>query len=313
MLKSLFKKKPRAKNWSQNPVDLPWTDQPDAIEKLDSMLRAGKLDPSTGELVRKWIDDGYCVAKGHTDLSVIDAINQELDNAWTTDKPIENLTFNDVYMKEGEPPVHIVPHRDIVALPPAERMEVRARGKFRVHGYHMQSPMAEKVFRNKKLQELVSLLLGVDTPPLYSISFTWGSRHGIHQDLMVFHVHPANYLIGAWIAMEDIDSECGPVVYYPGSHREAIYREYNNYPQTNLRTSDDALRKRYEADLARIGEKYERHQFTAKKGDVLLWHAMLLHGGDDIVDTSKTRRSFVIHYVPTEFNKAEEVVGPFMW
>jgi ectoine hydroxylase-related dioxygenase (phytanoyl-CoA dioxygenase family) len=36
--------------------------------------------------------------------------------------------------------------------------------------------------------------------------------------------------------------------------------------------------------------------FLAKKGDVLLWHANLLHGAEKQVDKTKTRKSVVFHY-----------------
>jgi hypothetical protein len=36
--------------------------------------------------------------------------------------------------------------------------------------------------------------------------------------------------------------------------------------------------------------------FLARKGQVLLWHGCLVHGGSPVADASKTRRSFVVHY-----------------
>jgi phytanoyl-CoA hydroxylase len=39
-------------------------------------------------------------------------------------------------------------------------------------------------------------------------------------------------------------------------------------------------------------------KFSAKKGDVLLWHAELPHGGGEINKPGRTRRSLVTHYCP---------------
>ena len=36
--------------------------------------------------------------------------------------------------------------------------------------------------------------------------------------------------------------------------------------------------------------------FLAKKGDLLVWHANLLHGGEKVVDQNSTRKSMVLHY-----------------
>ena len=47
---------------------------------------------------------------------------------------------------------------------------------------------------------------------------------------------------------------------------------------------------------AERGLKTER--FMAKKGDVLIWHGDLMHGGAKIVDPSLTRKSLVAHFMP---------------
>ena len=38
------------------------------------------------------------------------------------------------------------------------------------------------------------------------------------------------------------------------------------------------------------------HVLYAKAGDVMLWHADLLHGAEEIRDAGLTRRSLVAHY-----------------
>jgi len=35
--------------------------------------------------------------------------------------------------------------------------------------------------------------------------------------------YPEGYLVGAWVAVEDIHPDSGPLVYYPGSHRLPYY------------------------------------------------------------------------------------------
>jgi ectoine hydroxylase-related dioxygenase (phytanoyl-CoA dioxygenase family) len=37
-------------------------------------------------------------------------------------------------------------------------------------------------------------------------------------------------------------------------------------------------------------------KFLPKKGDMLIWHANLLHGGSPITKPNKTRKSMVAHY-----------------
>jgi hypothetical protein len=46
--------------------------------------------------------------------------------------------------------------------------------------------------------------------------------------------------------------------------------------------------------VARAG--LEKRRFLAGQGDLLIWHAHLLHGGGIIRDIARTRRSNVFHY-----------------
>jgi ectoine hydroxylase-related dioxygenase (phytanoyl-CoA dioxygenase family) len=65
--------------------------------------------------------------------------------------------------------------------------------------------------------------------------------------------------------------------------------------------------------LGSVARRYERKTFIASKGDVLIWHGMLIHGGDTIRNPCLTRKSYVCHYIPPGFNKDSEIEGPFNW
>jgi ectoine hydroxylase-related dioxygenase (phytanoyl-CoA dioxygenase family) len=43
-------------------------------------------------------------------------------------------------------------------------------------------------------------------------------------------------------------------------------------------------------------QKLEKVKFFAKKGDLIIWHANLFHGGDPHLNKEKTRKSMVFHY-----------------
>ena len=102
-------------------------------------------------------------------------------------------------------------------------------------------------------------------------------------------------------------------VYFPGSHKEPIFSAFDNYPQTNLKTCDKATTAAYDAYLEETAARYRREVSLARKGQMLLWHGMLIHGGDGITDAALTRRSYVCHYIPKGMNKEREIVGPFNW
>jgi len=52
---------------------------------------------------------------------------------------------------------------------------------------------------------------------------------------------------------------------------------------------------------------YSRKEFHAKKGDVLIWHANLVHGGAPILEKGLTRKSMVVHYYAKDVIKYHEI------
>ena len=86
--------------------------------------------------------------------------------------------------------------------------------------------------------------------------------------------------------------------YFEGSHKLPYYlnKDYDN-------EGNDWLlgKKSYEEYEEMIEEKIVQQQlkkkiFLAKKGDILIWHANLFHGGNPHLDKEKTRKSLVFHY-----------------
>ncbi len=135
--------------------------------------------------------------------------------------------------------------------------------------------------------------------PFQTLNFLPGSEQPAHSDAIHFNTIPAGFMAGVWIALEDVDDENGPLIYYPGSHR---------LPDVRL----EHLRAWSEAKEVARGPNYERYEeyvkdavetlgieakrFTAPAGTAVVWASNLLHGGDVIRDPSRTRMSQVIHF-----------------
>src|SRR5205807_844565 len=101
---------------------------------------------------------------------------------------------------------------------------------------------------------------------------------------------------GAWIACEDIPEEAGPLVFLPGSHRAPFFDGFTAYPQTNLRTVSSGVAAAYDQYVKDLTARYPRREFIARRGQTLLWHGMLLHGGAPVKRPELTRRSYIVHY-----------------
>jgi phytanoyl-CoA hydroxylase len=301
---------PQLRKWSWRDIDRPWFDRPDSLELLERRRVQERLSDSDVDRLRHWLTDGYCVVKGLVADSAIDAMERDLDDLWVDGGQTRPVELLGVRVEPDSVPVNLH-HKDLQALDEGTRRAMQARSNWRIHGFHLASPAAAVVFAHAGLKALASLILGREVVPSYSINFTHGSEQELHTDTAVFHVVPPNYLVGAWLACEDIKPGSGALVVYPGSHRGPMYPAFDNYPQTNLRTWSD------QADYARFmheqSERYPPLTFLAKKGDVLLWHGMLIHGGSRVEDSSLSRRSFVCHYIPPGMDVATQMVGPFNW
>jgi ectoine hydroxylase-related dioxygenase (phytanoyl-CoA dioxygenase family) len=90
-----------------------------------------------------------------------------------------------------------------------------------------------------------------------------------------------------------------------------LFPKFDNYPQTNLRTAPDP--REYSDYVAGRSELYQRRTYCAKKGDIFLWHGMLIHGGSPVLDPKRTRRSYVCHYIPPGMDVSARIKGPFNW
>ena len=66
---------------------------------------------------------------------------------------------------------------------------------------------------------LVEDLYGRKPLPFETLDFRMGTEQPTHSDTIHFNSMPRGFMCGVWVALEDIDMENGPVVYYPGSHK----------------------------------------------------------------------------------------------
>jgi ectoine hydroxylase-related dioxygenase (phytanoyl-CoA dioxygenase family) len=146
----------------------------------------------------------------------------------------------------------------------------------------------------------IRLFMEREPKPLQTIAAHKGSQQGLHSDSIHMTTYPLGYLTAAWIAFEDIDPACGPLVYYPGSHRlPYLFSKDAGIGETDLKEHGYATyQARYEPYIRQlVGQHHlEPHHFHAKKGDVLIWHANLIYGGSVRERLELSRRSVVCHF-----------------
>lgn len=247
----------------QHHPDIPWLDQPGALERLEQNAEFQSFDEKAKTKIRQFVTEGYTVLEGFFPENMTTALDAEVADALAAGKAGYNYT-----------------RRKIFNLWETSRLA------------------DEQFFRNPDITRLLSFLLGKKVIPFQSMNFTLGSEQRAHSDSIHMTTEPPGYLIATWIALEDCTEENGPLFYYPGSHRfpYVMTGDYNS-GNTAL-TIGEHSNRHYEDKIQEIiREKGLKKQlFLANRGDVLIWHANLLHGGSPITKPGATRRSMVCHY-----------------
>ncbi|MFC3094034.1 phytanoyl-CoA dioxygenase [Alteromonas sediminis] len=126
-----------------------------------------------------------------------------------------------------------------------------------------------------------------------TLNFPVGTQQKAHSDTIHFNSMPSGFMAGVWVALEDVSLDNGALVYYPGSHK---WPEYN-MQDVGMGIGYDNY-KHYESFIeARIAESNISPFYAElKKGQALIWHANLVHGGSKPRMANKTRFSQVTHY-----------------
>jgi ectoine hydroxylase len=242
--------------------ELPWLDRPDALDALVAHPLFQGFDADTQAQIEHFVREGYMVLEGFFPKTETDALNEAVDQLLETGQADFNYTGRKIF------------------------------------NLHEQSEVADRFFRNEKLLALLSFLLGKKVIPFQSLNFTLGSEQRAHSDSIHMTTEPPGYMIATWAALEDCSPLNGPLVYYPGSHR-LPYMMAPDYDSGNAYFTIGAESNlRYEDAIAALikSKNLEKQAFIAKRGDLLIWHANLLHGGSPILQEGATRRSMVCHY-----------------
>ena len=171
------------------------------------------------------------------------------------------------------------------------------------------STTIRNVANDQRLKEILSFLLDRDIVAFQTINFVEGSQQRAHSDSIHMTTYPLGYLIAAWIALEDVHHNNGPLFYYPGTHKlPFLLNSDYNQGETAL-TLGKKKYTDYEDVLDEVIKKadFKQQEFHAKKGDVLIWHANLVHGGAPILQKGLTRKSMVVHYYAKDVIKYHEI------
>lgn len=178
----------------------------------------------------------------------------------------------------------------------------RSRGFAQGSGMRLQDAWqydenVRKLAANPQIISLLSRLYGRRAWPFQTLDFPVGTQQHYHSDSVHFSCIPERFMCGVWVALEDVNEDAGPLVYYPGSHKWPIYGNEHIgvcVSQSDRPVSQALYEEMWHAMVAQA--RIEPRHFVARKGQAIIWAANLLHGGARQKNRDLTRWSHVTHY-----------------
>lgn len=228
---------------------------------LKEDIRFEKLEEHIQDGIINWSDNGYAIIKGFLSEKEVDDINSEIETL------ISNETLKASY------------------------------GGSKYMFANRVSKLINKV-ANGSMKHILEVLLNREVSLFQTINFKTGSQQRTHSDSIHMTTFPKGNLIATWVALQDITIDDGPLHYYPGSHKlPYVMNEDYNTGETKYKLGEK-LYDTYEDKIEEVLKEnnLEKKEFLAKKGDMLIWHANLLHGGNKVIVDGNTRKSMVFHY-----------------
>jgi len=244
-----------------SPLDHPYLDRVDSASVFTNLKNYSTLDEEVRKSIIDWSSKGCAILPAFFSWDRVDEIN---------------ALFNTLM----------------------DEKKLRIKDKRKIMNAVRYSEKLRNLVNPPRLTEILKMLMGIPVQLFQSVNFIRGSEDAAHADIIHLSTYPYGYLLAVWIALEDIDADNGPLYYYPGSHRlpYVMNRDFNHGGTRWLLGKE--YKDRYAKKIASVlaEHQFEKKLFTAKKGDVLIWHANLLHGGEKVKDPNRTRISMVLHY-----------------
>lgn len=236
-----------------------------------------------------------------------------LENSSLTPKQKEQCTF---YHENGYLVIDLDLDQPTIDNITTDMYKAIEDGKTKFHADHFQYTESKRIFEHwrhsKHIAKLTTHPIILDTLnflydkkpfPFSTINFIKGSNQPLHSDVIHFHTVPALWMVGVWVALEDVDESNGSLKIVPGSHKWPLFEYHNlNLPHPDDIENGEAINYRqYEEFLVQLVEskKAETKIVKLKKGQALIWAANMLHGGcniEGVTDFNKTRLTQANHY-----------------
>ncbi len=182
----------------------------------------------------------------------------------------------------------------------------------RVTNFHTYNNNTLELVTNSHVNDVIRSFFNSEQVVYSSLTFREGTQQHLHRDTPHFYTNPINLYVGVWYALEDVNRNAGPLRYYKQSH---LIDDPDNYKIYNDNYKNDVSYNELNLTCLHIYNKIiedeckqrklelvdENNYEQINKGDVIIWHPKLLHGGSSVIDNHLTRYSMVTHNVPVDY------------
>jgi phytanoyl-CoA hydroxylase len=256
-----------------------WTDSPEAHRTLDEMFATGMASRTERDDLAHFIDHGWLVWRGAIEPERIDAFANDIRSHHR--HPGRFLTTDH--------------RRNAPGLKLSGSVPDRYESLFDLY-VNLES--ARAVCFHPRLVRFLALIFRSRPVALQQLLFQRSNGHRVHQDTSVVAVEDPLLMAASWIALEDVVEGSGELAFYDRSHKlpHYLFKEGTKRLNPQVDSEQDYNRDLEEA-CRKAGMEYER--FLAKKGDVFLWAADLVHRSHPRqLPDDTSRLSCVTHYYP---------------
>ena len=237
----------------------------------------------TADQKRFFDTNGYLVLPGVFSAEIIDRYKAHLDELWEYRSQQRDVAI-DLYFNLPEEA------RSYFSKAP---IEARSH-PYKILDLHLVDPAVQDACTEVHVVGAIRSLLGANPLVCNSLIFEWGSQQYPHFDTFFMPSATKDMMAASWIALDRVTETNGPLYYYPKSHLIEPYR----FSHGKINAIFSEVKTGGAEHINKIVEQHglEKELFMPEPGDVLIWHAQLLHGGSPIVNPSEKRRSIVTHY-----------------
>lgn len=243
-------------------------------------------NPMTSSKLNGFLDKGYLIFKNAIDTSSITALENHFSEVKNKGLPYYSQSkhnwrlFSDDIDEFGNLSESIEKFTDLFLCP--------TLGK-----------LGRDILQSQEILNCLKKTHGFENYTLWSDMLFDKSTGTIdHYDNWYLDTFNDGHIVGAWIALENIDGSGGSFYVYPGSHH---YVE------------KEAAPKSYDEFLAfcrNYADKNEPHELHVNKGDLILWHSKLIHGSTLSTANNLTRKSITAHYFPSHMLMRTNALKP---